>query len=231
MTNGKFSQKEVTFQSSILRPFYVNVFFYRLDKWVENYLFPIYNIVREDNLNLEYLKIVDKYIGTESNEILIFLKERMSSFRLKKIRKAFRKVKKNQTVKNKIKYYAVDYNYKRLWYVRYSTHMLLGLIGPKQDAIAIFKEIKIDLEKELSIEIQLKKASVNYYSDGVLFLGYWLFANYDPKLNLGVQKQYNNRIKFSVQIKILIKSYANKGFLQIAKKGKNIKYVGRRADK
>ena len=231
LTNDKFSKREVTFQGSILRPFFVNVFFDCLDKFVENHLFFRYNISREDNLNLEYLKTVDKCIDTESNEVFIFMKERILSFILKKIRKAFCKVKKNQTARNKIKYYTADYSFKSLWYVRYSTHMLLGLLGTKQDAVAIFKEIKIVLKKELSMEIQLKKAGVNHYSNGVLFLGYWLFGKYDPKLNLGVQNQYSNRIRFSVPIRILIKSYATKGFLQIAKKGKNIKYVGRRVDK
>jgi len=48
---------------------------------------------------------------------------------------------------------------------------------------------------------------------------------------LVVQSSNSSRLKFSIPIKILIKFYANKGFLQIAKKGKNIKYVGRRVDK
>jgi hypothetical protein len=50
--------------------------------------------------------------------------------------------------------------------------MLLGLVGAKQDALAIFEGIKVDLEEKLSMKIQLKKAGVNHYSKGVLFLGY-----------------------------------------------------------
>jgi len=172
LTNGKFCKKELLFQSSILRPFFVNVFFERLDKWVENNFFFRYNSVKEDYLNLKYLKIVDKYINTESNEVFIFMKERVSSFKFKKIRKAFCEVKKNQTVKHKIMYYATEYNSKKLWYVRYSTHMLLGLVGPKQDAVTIFEGIKVDIEEKLSMKIQLKKAGVSHYSDGVMFLGY-----------------------------------------------------------
>jgi hypothetical protein len=114
LSKYKFGKKEVIFQGSILRPFFVNVFFDRLDKWVENNFFLRYNSVRKKTLNLKYLKIVDKYIGTELNEIFIFMKERVSSFKLKKIREVFCDVKKNQIAKNKIKYYTADYNYKKL---------------------------------------------------------------------------------------------------------------------
>jgi len=177
MINIKFNKKDKTFQSLILRSFFVNIFFDRFDKWVENYLFLKYNFSKKDYLKLNYLNIVDKYIGTESNEIFVFVKKRVSLFRLKKIRKVFCKVKQNQIVENKIKYYVTDSNYKKLWYVRYHTHMLFGLIGTKKDAVAIFDKIKVDLEKELSMKIPQKKVGINHYFDGVLFLGYRIFGS------------------------------------------------------
>lgn len=231
LMNSKFRKKDIPFQGSILRPFLINVFFDRLDKWVKNNLFFKYNLEKKDHLNLKYLKIVDKSISAESNEVFTFIKERVSLIKIKKICKAFSDVKKNQIANTIFKYYATDLKYKKLWYVRYYTHMLFGLIGPKQDAVAVFKEIKIDLEENLNLKIQLKKAGINHYSDGILFLGYWIFGNYDFKLNLAVQDRHSKRLKFSIPIKILIKSYANKGFFQIAKKGKNMKYVGRRVNK
>lgn len=116
--------------------------------------------------------------------------------------------------------------------MRYADDMLLGLTGPKSDALAILKEIKIAVDKELNMQIHAEKSGVEHHSDGVLFLGYRLLGNYDSKFTFGkVQRQISNRIKFTIPTRRLLKRYKNKGFLQIAKKGKNIKYVARRVDK
>jgi hypothetical protein len=110
--------------------------------------------------------------------------------------------------------------------------MLLGLTGPKKDADAILKEIEIAVDKELEMQIHPEKSGVKHHSDGVLFLGYRLLGNYDSMLNFGKsQRRISNRIKFSVPTKRLLKRYMDKGFLQIAKKGKNVKYVARCVDK
>ena len=95
----------------------------------------------------------------------------------KKIRLALREVRKQQAVQDKIKYYADDPNHRKLWYVRYADHMLLlGLIGPKEDALAILKEIEVAVEKELKMRIHPAKSGVERHSDGVLFFGYRLLV-------------------------------------------------------
>ena len=86
--------------------------------------------------------------------------------------------------------------------------MLLGLIGPKKDVLAILKEIEITVDKELNMQIHLEKSGVKHHSDGVLFLGYRLLGNYDAKFNYGdTQRNVSNRIKFSVPTKRLLKKY------------------------
>lgn len=232
LSDSNLDKKEGTPQGSILSPFFANIFFSRLDSWVENVLLPKYNRKRIDTVNPEYSLAVDKHIGTPWNEVLNAVKERAPSVAPKKIRKALREVRKDQVAKDKIKYYATDPNHRKLWYVRYADDMLLGFIGPKSEALGILEEIKFAVDKELKMLTHPKKSGVKHHSDGVLFLGYNLLGKYDDKLNLGkTQRQVSNRIKFSIPTKRLIKRYANKGFLQIAKKGKNTKYVGRRVDK
>lgn len=82
------------------------------------------------------------------------------------------------------------------------------------------------------MQIHKTKFGIKHYSDGVLLLGHRLLSNYDNKFSYSDgQSQKNNRIKLIVPTKELSKKYKNKGFLQTAKKGKNIKYVARRADK
>lgn len=82
------------------------------------------------------------------------------------------------------------------------------------------------------MQIHSEKSKIEHHSKGALFLGYRLLGNYDAKYNYtDGQSRKSNRIKFSVPTKRLIKRYTSKGFFQTAKKGKNIKYVGRRVDK
>lgn len=232
ISDSKMEMKEGTPQGSILSPLFANILFDRFDRWVETHLLTKFNTLRKDNVNPEYANAVQKHLGTEWNEVLESIKKHAPDVNRKKIRLALREVRKQQAAQDKIKYYADDPNHRKLWYERYADDMLLGLIGPKEDALAILKEIEVAVEKELKMRIHPEKSGVEHHSDGVLFLGYRLLGNYDAKMNYGkTQRHLSNRIKFSIPTKRLLKRYMNKGFLQIAKKGKNIKYVARRVDK
>lgn len=226
-------------QGSILSPLFANILFNRFDRWVETVLLTKFNVPRKNSINPLYTEAITKHLGTKWNDVLEVIKSNAPDVSRQKIRLSLREVRKQQAIHNKIKYYADDPYYRKLWYVRYADDMLLGLIGPKSDALAILKEIEIAVDKELNMQIHSEKSGVKHHSDGVLFLGYRLLGNYDVKFNVGpcslnsdkVKRHVSNRIKFSVPTRRLLKRYMNKGFLQKAKKGKNIKYVGRRVDK
>jgi len=232
LSDSKLEMEEGTPQGSILSPLFANILFDRFDRWVEINLLTKFNVPRKDSISPEYSEAVFKHLGTEWNEVLKLVKKTAPDVNRKKIRMALREVRKQQAAQNKIKYYADDPNHRKLWYVRYADDMLLGLTGPKQDALAILKEIQVAVDKELKMQIHPEKSGVEHHSDGVLFLGYRLLGKYDAKYKFSKdQRRSNNRIKFSVPTKRLLKRYMNKGFLQIAKKGKNVKYVARRVDK
>jgi group II intron reverse transcriptase/maturase len=204
LADSKLELSEGTPQGSILSPMFANIMFHKLDVWVEENLLPIYNQAR-----------IDKVLS---------------------VGLSYGRPKYNQAVQEGIRDY--DPYYRKLWYVRYADDMLLGLIGPKSEALLILDKIKEAVESELKMEIHPTKSGVEHHSDGVLFLGYKLFGRYSAKFNLHdtkngsyAQRLFSNRIKFSIPTKQLIKHYADKGFFQVAKKGKNPKYVGRRVDK
>ena len=191
-----------------------------------------FNTLSKTRTNLAHTAIAFKHRETEWNESLKLIKERALDVSLKKIRMVLREIRKQQAAQNQIKYDVDDFNYRKLWYVRYADDMLLGLAGPKKDVLEILKNIKIAVSKKLKMYIYINKSKINHYSNGVFFLGYRLIGNYNIKFNYpNNQGCKYNRIKFSVPIKRLLKKYMNKGFLQIAKKGKNIKYVARRVDR
>ena len=232
LSDSKLEIEQGTPQGSILSSLFANILFDRFDRWVEINLLTKFNRPRKDSINPEYNLAVNKHFGTKWIDVLEVIEEKALDENRKKIRLALREVRKQQAAQDKIKYYADDPNHRKLWYVRYADDMLLGLRGPKEDAMAILKEIEAAVEKELEMQIHPNKSGIKHHSNGVLFLGYRLLGNYDSKYNYSNNQAIkSNGIEFSVPTKRLLKRYMNKGFLQIAKKGKNIKYVGRRVDK
>jgi group II intron reverse transcriptase/maturase len=66
----------------------------------------------------------------------------------------------------------LDVNYRRLFYVRYADDYLIGIIGNKQEAETIFREIKNFLNTSLKLEISEEKSGIHHAKEGAAFLGY-----------------------------------------------------------
>ncbi len=78
------------------------------------------------------------------------------------------------------------------------------------------------------------KSGIRHHEDGTLFLGYHLLANYEGMSHFRPEEQRRIRssnVQFEVPLRRLLKKYAEKGFLTVAKKGNHVKYVGKRVDK
>lgn len=65
-----------------------------------------------------------------------------------------------------------DSSYRRLFYCRYADDFILGIIGTKDDAVQVLKEIKVYVESELKLELAEEKTGIKHASDGTRFLGY-----------------------------------------------------------
>jgi len=66
-----------------------------------------------------------------------------------------------------------DPNFRRLWYVRYADDFLLGLIGPKNEAMEIKHKISELLSKDLKLELNAEKTLVTHArNQKAKFLGY-----------------------------------------------------------
>jgi retron-type reverse transcriptase len=114
LSDSNLDKEEVAAQGSILSPFFANILFSRLDRWVENVLLPRYNRKRIGLINLKYLRIYDKHSGTPRNKVLEVIKESAPPAASKKVRKTLCEVRKYQVAKDKIKYYATDPIHRRL---------------------------------------------------------------------------------------------------------------------
>lgn len=66
----------------------------------------------------------------------------------------------------------LDPTYRRLFYVRYADDYLIGIIGNKQEADNLFREIQTFLNTNLKLEISEEKSGIHHAKEGTSFLGY-----------------------------------------------------------
>lgn len=71
-----------------------------------------------------------------------------------------------------------DANYKRLQYVRYADDFLVGVIGSKEDAVAIKEQIKAFVADILHLELSDEKTLITHSKKKARFLGYDIYVRH-----------------------------------------------------
>src|SRR5262249_38904809 len=87
----------------------------------------------------------------------------------------------------------LDPNYRRLFYVRYADDFLLGIIGSKQEAETIFREVTTFLNIHLKLEISEEKSGIHHAKEGTAFLGY-VVQNYTSEKIVKVHSPIYTRV-------------------------------------
>jgi RNA-directed DNA polymerase len=87
----------------------------------------------------------------------------------------------------------LDPTYRRLFYVRYADDYLIGLIGSKQEAEILFKEVKTFLKANLKLAISEEKSGIHHAKEGTSFLGY-VVQNYTSEKTVKVHSPGYTRV-------------------------------------
>jgi group II intron reverse transcriptase/maturase len=87
----------------------------------------------------------------------------------------------------------LDPLYRRLFYVRYADDFLIGIIGSKQEAETLFREIKIFLNTCLKLAIAEEKSGIHHAKEGTAFLGY-VVQNYTSEYKAKVRSPVYTRV-------------------------------------
>ena len=66
----------------------------------------------------------------------------------------------------------LDPDYRRLLYCRYADDFLIGIIGSKEDAERVMRQVREYLHATLALEASPEKSKVSSAADGTVFLGY-----------------------------------------------------------
>ena len=70
----------------------------------------------------------------------------------------------------------MDYDFRRLKYVRYADDFLCAVIGTKDEAKVIKQDIKRFLEEKLSLELSEDKTLITHGKKSAKFLGYEIYV-------------------------------------------------------
>ena len=97
-----------------------------------------------------------------------------------------------------------DPNFRRLWYVRYADDFLLGLIGPKNEAIEVKNKIAAFLSNELKLELNNEKTLITHARDQkAKFLGYEVHAQHENSSQIQKQRYINGRIGLRIPRRVI----------------------------
>ncbi len=142
-------------QGGIVSPILANIYLDKLDQFVEKKLLPDYTCGEHRRTNPAYERLqgrryrLEKQGRHEEALALLWQMQQLPSLD------------------------PDDPNYRRLRYIRYADDMLLGFIGPQDEAEAIKQRLKVFLRDELKLEMSEQKTLITHASTEMAkFLGY-----------------------------------------------------------
>lgn len=113
----------------------------------------------------------------------------------------------------------MDSNYRRLQYVRYADDFVVGVIGSKNDAIKIKKDIYTFFNEKLNLELSEEKTLITNSEKRIRFLGYDISVSRDAsarKVNNGsIKRTHSLVVQLFVPKEQWIKKLVEKGSLKI----------------
>lgn len=151
-------------QGGIISPILANIYLDKLDKYMEK-------------LKEKFDRGTRRTVSPESYEL-----EKRRGVLAKKIRNANSEEEKSELAKKireiDLERLTIPYSdpfdsgFKRLQYVRYADDFIIGVIGSKEDAIAIKEQVKAFIADTLRLELSDEKTLVTHSAKKARFLGY-----------------------------------------------------------
>jgi RNA-directed DNA polymerase len=167
-------------QGGVISPVLANIYLHELDMFMENMMNqfnkgkrrksnPSYDYLSQrmflTNKKLSRLKMCLKNDNTQEKASLLRIRREIQG-----------KMREIPSID------LFDPDYKRLRYVRYADDFIIGVIGSRNDAENVMRQVKDFIEKELLLEIAEDKTCIRSAKDGVRFLGYDIKAYSGDKL-------------------------------------------------
>nr|QWK44970.1 hypothetical protein [Protohalopteris sp.] len=159
------------------------------------------------------------------HELDVWVMSKKKTFNIEKRRKAISVYSKCVGVKEEAKIAhrsgisSIDFNFKRLRYVRYAADFFIGIIGSKSDGKLLIAELREFLLDTLKFDFNLTKIKLTHsMSEKTFFLGTWVkiipVLGYQTKTNKAGQITcVLSRPQLRIPLKRLVERLEFKGFL------------------
>ena len=161
-------------QGGIISPILANIYLDQFDKYMAEYK-KQFDLGKKRAYNREYAKMADtrhrllvKLNNSENQEEKIYFLNQI---------KELDKIHRTMPCKE-----PMDSNFKRLQYVRYCDDFIIGIIGSKEDAKKVKKEIGQFIQNKLHLELSNEKTLITKATNKARFLGFDIRGT--PKSNL-----------------------------------------------
>jgi len=153
-------------QGGVLSPLLANIYLDKLDKYAEETV-KAYNTGTKRKPNREYEKLV---------------RRRRKAFSEGKKEEAKKLLQQMRTMPSQD---TKDPHYRRMKYVRYADDFMVGIIGPRSDAVEIKRKISEFLQEKLKLKLSEEKTLVtDVHREAAKFLGYEIKRQHsDTKLS------------------------------------------------
>lgn len=156
-------------QGSGISPILANIYLHELDKHIEEYKAGFVKGSRfSRKQNPEYAKrnrAVQKFMKVNQS-----VWNSLSESEKKERASTLRQLRETQREVPSKKFR--DETYKNLQYVRYADDFLIGIIGSKEDAVALKADLAAFLQEKMHLTLSVEKTKITHGSDRARFLGY-----------------------------------------------------------
>ena len=177
-------------QGSIISPILANIYLNELDCYMSEYA-EQFNCGKGRKINPAFKKKLDVCRGKE--ERLKRNESKMSDEQKEGLIAEIRELRRN--LRSMTYSDQMDCDYKRVFYIRYADDFLIGVIGGKEDAIQVKKDVGNFIREKLNMEMSEEKTLVTHGHDFARFLGYDVAivkGEYNKKIKNGYTRRVNN---------------------------------------
>lgn len=186
-------------QGSGISPILANIYLNEMDEFIRQYK-ENYDVgeSKKRKLNPEYTKAKSRHQYVKGKyakqwEIMTVEERERAKTEVKELRNKMFDIPR---------YNGIDKTFKSMQYCRYCDDWIIGVIGSKDDAMAIKADIKRFLQSKLKLELSDEKTTITHTTDMARFLGYDITISRStdtkPDKNGILHRSLNKKVKLYV---------------------------------
>ncbi len=155
-------------QGGIVSPLLANIYLHDLDQFAEGFM-SIFNVGQKRKANPEMNRLAHKIYKLRGKVDDIANDPARKADVIAMRSEIDRLLEEKRQIPSQV---MDDPNFKRMYYVRYADDFVIGIIGSKEDAENVARQVKNFINTSLKLEVNEGKTKITHIEDGAKFLGY-----------------------------------------------------------